>query len=564
MTVADKILFTCSACQYRARIPGHYAGRSIHCPGCKTIQAVSAIEEAGVPRSAPVAKLDTPAVGHAVLTTGSTAPGANKIVFACSSCSYKGRLGAEYDGKTIRCPGCQTAQVVKGTPAPAPIVASMAADETAFRGGDTEKIRFACSACGYRARIPGKYADKPIHCPQCKQIQVAKAETDLEEATGRTVSISRVTPAAVSEPRMAMTNVGVQFHCAVCGFESRISPSCAGDAIYCPSCRAPQKMEWGDPAATAAPTSAIPKATATESAPAEFDLDLPLSTFEMAVPAAASPGAQKPEIEVTDLFAVLPEAPIPPTPAAPVVTKKGGRRIVSVGGATQPPDATPSKPASPLPSAPRAATPVAPPAPAPIPVPAAAPSATDPATASSVARPRRSVPTPGKPGGSVTASSAETVAPTPRAPASAPVPRAEPVAPAKASKLPLIVLAMLVLGLIAISVVLFLQIGDLKTQQVAMQQAAESARVKAAADASAARDLLAEQKAAAEKSRLAAEAAQREVEAAQREVEAAQHEVEAAKLAAESARAELEALKAAAPVVPAPPAAPAPSAPKKP
>ena len=544
MTVADKILFTCSACQYRARIPTHYSGRSIHCPGCKTIQAVAAIEEPGVPRSAPVAKLDTPTGGHAVLTTGT--PGANKIVFACSACSYKGRLAAAYDGKTIRCPGCQTAQVVKGTPAPAPIVASMAADETAFRGGDSDKIRFGCSACGYRARIPSKYADKPIHCPQCKQIQVAKAETDLEEATGRTVSISRVTPAAVKEPRLAMTNVGVQFHCAVCGFESRISPSCAGDAIYCPSCRAPQKVEWGDPAAATDATDSAPAAAPASAAAALDDLPVPALDLDRALPAAGSDGhaVEAPTgKDGTDLFAVLLPVALVPAPAA-TVAKIGSRRIISLSGGPETP--APASPSSPAP---------------------------EPAAAAPVARGRRSGPLPAKAEGNGSSSALRAVA----ADASGARAISDPAsAPAKASKLPVILLAVVVLGLIVVSGFLVVQISDLKEGQTRLQQEAVQAQAKAAEQAQLASEQLAAQKAVAEKAQQEAEKAQQEAEKAQQEAEKAQQETEiaqrevlATKLAADAVRAELEALKAAAPAVdpsavPAPPAGPAPLQPAPP
>jgi len=202
------------------------------------------------------------------------APGQGKIVFTCPSCTYKGRLAAEYQGKTIRCPGCQSAQVVDGEPVVSPIVASMAADENAFRPGESEKIRFECTSCGYRAKIPSKYAGKPIHCPQCKEIQNVKAETDMEASTGRTVTLARISPAKVREPKLAMTNVGIQFECTVCGYASKISPSCAGDAIYCPSCRSPQKVEWSDPdeeeilAEDAAETAAAPAIREDSSEPA--------------------------------------------------------------------------------------------------------------------------------------------------------------------------------------------------------------------------------------------------------------------------------------------------------
>lgn len=566
MTVVDKLLFTCNACQYRARIPGHYAGRSIHCPGCKTIQPVAAIEEPGAPRAAPVARLDTPALGQEVLSTGSSAPtpGSGKIVFACSACSYKGRLAAAYDGKTIRCPGCQTAQIVKGTPAPAPIVASMAADETAFRNGDGDKIRFGCSACGYRARIPGKYADKPIHCPQCKQIQVAKAETDLEEATGRTVSLNRVTPAAVKEPRLAMTNVGVQFRCAVCGFESRISPSCAGDAIYCPSCRAPQKVEWGDPAASAgaaassgaALDSARPVAdapAAPEAAPAAGLDDLPLPGFDLqsapvAEPAAMADAQPEPSQDGSDLFAAVP--PVAPPPIA-TVSKKGNRRIVSVSDQVPAAGRNPTSTPAPAPKSPASAPVAAAKAPitfatgpapsAPVDEPEAAPTAASSGSSTStpaVPRARRQI--------AATKVADETAAPA----AAADREHAHHGGPAaKTSKLPLLVMLVLVLGLIGVSAWLFVELSDLKQRQSATESEAKSARDEAARFS---RELEAQIAAAAK---------------ARDEAAAAQREAEAAHLAAEAARQELETLKAAAPA-PAPeaavpgatgPAAPAPA-----
>ncbi len=360
MTTLEKLTFTCAACGYRAKIPAHYAGRSIHCPGCRSVQPVGAVQEAGAAATGNTVvlhKVDT-AVGGAVSAPSTAgAPGGNKIVFTCTACSYKGKLGAEYDGKTIRCPGCQAVQVVKGTPAPSPIVASMAADEPSFAGHDSEKLRFQCSKCGYRANIPGKYAGKPIHCPQCKDVQVAKVETDLEEATGRTVTISRVTPATVKEARApagAMTNVGVQFTCAVCGYTSKISPSCAGDAIYCPSCRAPQKVEWGPPADAAPAKTDAPAAgidalavdlSSLEVAPAPV---APAKPATAAKPAAGRPPVAQPapaqtpvseadksgaeiDADSLDLFA-------PSKPEAKVVShssKQGNRRVISAGSAPE-------------------------------------------------------------------------------------------------------------------------------------------------------------------------------------------------------------------------------------
>lgn len=541
MTVADKILFTCTACRYRARIPAHYAGRTIHCPGCKSVQPVAAVEEAlpvAAPRTAaPVAKLDTPAVGNPILTTGSPSPAAmgNKIVFTCPACNYRGRLAAEYDGKTIRCPGCQQPQVVKGAPAPSPIVASLAADEPVFRGNDGEKIRFACSSCGYRARIPSKYQGKPIHCPQCKQVQVAKPETDLEEATGQTVSISIVHAAAVKEPRLAMTNVGVQFRCAVCGYESRISPSCAGDAIYCPSCRAPQKVEWGDPAALAgaapapaaevAPASPVPAPAAL---PSVADDLIPMPDFgsepalpPIAAPAPVAPAAKapvaapaptpvpgapaepEPIADATDLLPVLkgeaPAAPLPP-PAPVAQVKQGSRRVISARMPTAQASAPAPAPASTPAPAPVAGKPAprppAPPQVAKTPVKAAAPVQPEPAveadapeavdaapepapqrkaSTTSAHRVRRSVPAVGKPG-----DSGEVAKPPVRQAASSTSSSASASAPATASKAPLLVAVLVAVLALAAAGALFMQLQQTNEQLAqASQRISELEKAKA-------------------------------------------------------------------------------------
>ncbi len=427
MTVADKILFTCTACSYKARIPAHYSGRSIHCPKCKTVQEVGAVSVAdgGAVEATPdFAAPSTPS------------PGQGKIVFTCGSCGYKGRLAAEYDGKTIRCPGCQTPQLVKGEAVTSPIVASMAADENVFKTGESEKIRFECTACGYRAKIPGKYAGKPIHCPQCKEVQQVKAETDLEAATGRTVTIARVSPAKVREPKLAMTNVGIAFECTVCGYTSKISPSCAGDAVYCPSCRSPQKVEWGDP-----DEEEMLAEEPAESAPEGDDQD---DAVAEPAPPVAPPSATALSLQlgVTNTPLATPVLPVA-TPAAVAAPPVAAPAAPAVAAAAEPEPE--------LPSAPEAA-------------PVAAP-----ARASAVQRPRRTV---------RSASEGEETSPAPS--------RHAPPSTAPASKLPVMMAGVLALVFLAVAVVLFLQVGDLK-QALADEQSKLATQTQATATEASAR-----------------------------------------------------------------------------
>jgi len=97
-------------------------------------------------------------------------------------CGKKARLGPDYAGKAIRCPDCGSAQIVPDPRAisranwpalPDPdkqknIVPTMTEEDP---GGD--KMLFLCSACGYRARIPAKYAGTVVLCPSCNATQIA-------------------------------------------------------------------------------------------------------------------------------------------------------------------------------------------------------------------------------------------------------------------------------------------------------------------------------------------------------------------------------------------------------
>ena len=481
----EKLLFTCAGCGYKARIPAHYAGRSIHCPQCKSVQAVPAVEEAGGSPAASAEAAPAPALG-------------GKIVFACTSCTYKGRLSAEYDGKTIRCPGCQTPQVVKGTPFQSPIVASLSADEPVFKGMEGDKVRFVCGSCGYRARIPSKYAGKPIHCPQCRKVEVVKPEADMEDSTGKTVSISKISSVEVKEPRLAMTNVGVQFACAVCGFESRISPSCVGDAIYCPKCRSPQKVEWSDPAA-AKPVAESAALEAKSSPVAAVEDDVPLPGFiddepkpMPVLPAARAPAAMPTPLpvaapaakasappmlgDITDIQAILsaPEEP-KPAPVAMKTTKQGGRRVISAA----------PRSGEPAPSAPA-------PAPAVAPRVEAAPSSRVASGITPAAKDqpkRRSVATPAKPLSTDDEPDTEETA------KAMPPSRARPAdltsspATAPASKLPLIICAALAVLLLVFAGVLFMQTKSLSAKISNLETAqakAEAETRKAQKDADAA------------------------------------------------------------------------------
>ena len=132
-----------------------------------------------------------------------------------------------------------------------------------------ETMRFICSGCGYRARIPSSYTGKVILCPGCKQMEIASA--DGGDSTGDTVRVARVTTAQGSASFSVPDAEGnLRFTCGGCGYGAKLSGTYAGKAISCPQCKAPQlipplakaegnvekKLQPPAPAPTPAPTQA--------------------------------------------------------------------------------------------------------------------------------------------------------------------------------------------------------------------------------------------------------------------------------------------------------------------
>lgn len=103
-----------------------------------------------------------------------------------------------------------------------------------------DTIRFICSGCGYRARIPSTYNGKVILCPKCQQMQIASP--DGGEATGDTVRVSRLETA--KGPTAGQVSVPdaegrIRFTCVGCSYQAKLASTYAGKAIACPKCQAP-------------------------------------------------------------------------------------------------------------------------------------------------------------------------------------------------------------------------------------------------------------------------------------------------------------------------------------
>jgi predicted Zn-ribbon and HTH transcriptional regulator len=207
-------LFICSACGYRARIPDQYLGMAVTCPSCDVVQIANA-QSADTPATGNTSRIQRMATTTPVEPV--TPAGDERIPFRCPGCGFGTQLGRSLAGKAIRCPSCQSTQIVPqpdgAQPAAttsAPVIRHPTDSVTAAKaspvpaslgqpGGD--KIRFICTVCQFKARIPAHYAGQVIHCPGCHRIQLVQA-VGPTGATGHTQTLNRVetAPAGRTSP----------------------------------------------------------------------------------------------------------------------------------------------------------------------------------------------------------------------------------------------------------------------------------------------------------------------------------------------------------------------------
>lgn len=184
-------LFVCSACGYRARIPEQYLGLAVTCPSCEVVQIANqqATEQPSTGNTQRIAKLKTAEPVDAAAAASAT--DGDKVPFTCTACGFNTQLGGNLAGKAIRCPSCQATQVVPGRPGvgfdkPSPIPAAMSAGIAPA----ADKVRFTCTSCGFKARIPAHYAGQVIHCPGCNSVQLVVASALA--STGNTRVLAKV------------------------------------------------------------------------------------------------------------------------------------------------------------------------------------------------------------------------------------------------------------------------------------------------------------------------------------------------------------------------------------
>lgn len=371
---ADKILFVCASCQYRARIPAQYAGMAVKCPSCDAAQIATA-DTSGSSTGNTVQLSKLPAPGHKTTIR----PG--NVLFICSLCNFEAQLAKHYVGKAIRCPGCHAPQVVAGEPPPKEPAALERHTPATADAAPASDPRFICVGCGYRARIPAQYMGLAVTCPKCDTVQIATPEEQEGPATGDTVAISKIktaddgakianpqVTAAPAEPGIKMPTSKaapaapaktaptaaagggdkVRFTCSACGFKARIPSTYAGENIHCPGCNSVQLvLRSGQLSPNATGNTQIIQVVQTAAAAGSPDaIATPTHTPSRGVPVISDPSAPP-----TAKAAVA-------KPAAPPVAK---------------PAAPPAPPAPPAASVAKAISPILPPPPA---VPVAQPAGT--------------------------------------------------------------------------------------------------------------------------------------------------------------------------------------------
>ena len=323
---AGNILFICSLCNFEAQLAKHYVGKAIRCPGCHAPQVVAG----EAPTQDPLALERNVATTNAA---GEASAPASDPRFICVGCGYRARIPSQYMGLAVTCPKCDTVQIatpedqegpstgdtvsiarmktaedgakianpqvatssgftsrttaVKSTLPPTPNIvpgknsAALATtansgDKSAEKGGD--KVRFTCSACGFKARIPSAYAGENIHCPGCNAVQLVLRSGQLSpNATGNTqiIQVVQTAEAAASPDAIATpTHTPARGLPAISDEPARAKPLAASAPVIAKPALPPALLVPPAPNKfTIAPPPAVPVAQPAGTAAIEATID---------------------------------------------------------------------------------------------------------------------------------------------------------------------------------------------------------------------------------------------------------------------------------------------------
>jgi ribosomal protein S27E len=389
--------FICISCGYRARIPDQYMGLAVTCPKCETVQIASR-EDNEAPSTGDTVSISRIKTSEPV-KSAKRAPGEDQVPFSCTACGFKSQLGKSLLGMAIKCPGCQATQVVGGVGGPgasasssASASASASASSTSGSGsgaasspGDGrepatvtaaamsatgDKVRFTCSACGFKARIPATYAGETIHCPGCNVVQlVLRSGPASAAATGNTQVLNTVQTA--SAPPLEAPSTTPEYGSPIIADPAK--PATVAVAAPARSAPAAAPVTAAIPIAHAAPAALPAQAPAPIALPA---LPSPAPAWPVAAKPAPAPAPAKPATGANDLKL---ESHTPPVPAATVSPPRTGKVVRRNAQTPTPPSVPPEDGEGNAADAPAAAARA--PAPPPKPTPARPPVAAKPPAA---------------------------------------------------------------------------------------------------------------------------------------------------------------------------------------
>lgn len=177
----DKILFWCSECGQKYRLPRNLSGKTGVCFKCKNYLFI------------PSKSQEAPALPKA-------------IFFACKHCGSKQRRSRKFIGTMAKCSECGEKNIVPKKSK----ISSLPKD------GDVpeERILFWCHYCGQKYRLPEHLAGKKGNCDRCHNDFVIPAKTQTKPTLKKTVV----------------------FPCKCCGQKQWQAIECTGKEIECNKC----------------------------------------------------------------------------------------------------------------------------------------------------------------------------------------------------------------------------------------------------------------------------------------------------------------------------------------
>ena len=164
------------------------------------------------------------------------------FIFICSACGYKARLPEEFSGKTIKCPGCQAAQLAKAqvnTERKTASFTRVAATPMPFTLPKEQEEVLAQSTMPVVV---------PAAVPAAKAVAVAQATTPKSfpsplpgaiQVTSDRIAKAAGSMAPAAKPAATAT---IDFGCSSCYARMRLPAHYEGKSILCPKCSAPQKV----------------------------------------------------------------------------------------------------------------------------------------------------------------------------------------------------------------------------------------------------------------------------------------------------------------------------------